>query len=218
MTLPNTPPLQDLIEARALCIFGDSTPSQHITTSSPPENDLLENDQTLARRTFAHPQLKNLMTPGIEGGYTQYFGDAPVPAPPQKITATAHAQPTFIYDASIAYQQTGRKLIIIAGDDYGTGPTSDGAAKGTALLGIQAVVAKSIDDTHRAQLIEMGVLPLNFKNKEDYDRIKGINSWTSTFSITGLTLTTSCGISLPLTHQHPPIEEKTSCSITDPGG
>ena len=146
------------------------------------------------------------MTPGIEGGYTQYFGDAPVSAPDQEIAATEGAQPTFIYDAAIAYKQSGRKLIVIGGEDYGMGSSRDWAAKGTALLGVQAVITKSFERIHRSNLIGMGVLPLNFKNKEDYEKIKDMHSCT--FSITGLTgelkamqeatLTTSCGLSLPV--------------------
>ena len=218
----------DIIDARPLGVFGDSVTTDHIspagaiTETSPAGKYLLEhgvekakfnsfgsrrgNDRIMTRGTFGNVRIKNLMTPGIEGGYTQYFGDAPVPAPDQEIASAENAQATFIYDAAVAYQQTGRKLIIIGGEDYGMGSSRDWAAKGTALLGVQAVITKSFERIHRSNLIGMGVLPLNFKNKEDYDKIKDMHSCT--FSITGLagelkpmqevTLTTSCGLSLPL--------------------
>lgn len=146
------------------------------------------------------------MTPGIEGGYTQYFGDAHVSAPDRAIEAAPDAKPTFIYDAAVAYKQSGRKLIVIAGEDYGMGSSRDWAAKGTALLGVKAVITKSFERIHRSNLIGMGVLPLTFKDKSDYEKIKDMHSCT--FSITGLagelkpgqeaTLTTSCGLSLTL--------------------
>ena len=219
---------KNIIDARPLGIFGDSVTTDHIspagaiTPASPAGKYLLENgvekpkfnsfgsrrgnDRVMTRGTFGNVRIKNLMTPGIEGGYTQYFGDAPVSAPDQEIAATEGAQPTFIYDAAIAYKQSGRKLIVIGGEDYGMGSSRDWAAKGTALLGVQAVITKSFERIHRSNLIGMGVLPLNFKNKEDYDKIKDMHSCT--FSITGLTgelkamqeatLTTSCGLSLPV--------------------
>ncbi|YCM44130.1 aconitate hydratase [Verrucomicrobiaceae bacterium 227] len=219
---------KDIIDARPLGIFGDSVTTDHIspagaiTESSPAGQYLLEhgvekakfnsfgsrrgNDRIMTRGTFGNVRIKNLMTPGVEGGYTQYFGDAPVPAPDQEIVADENAQPTFIYNAAVAYQQTGRKLIIIGGEDYGMGSSRDWAAKGTALLGVQAVITKSFERIHRSNLIGMGVLPLTFKDKADYDKIKSMNSCI--FCITGLagelkpmqeaTLTTSCGLSIPL--------------------
>ncbi len=219
---------QDIIDARPLGIFGDSVTTDHIspagaiTPTSPAGQYLLENgvekpkfnsfgsrrgnDRVMTRGTFGNVRVKNLMTPGIEGGYTQYFGDAPVPAPDQDIAATEGAQPTFIYNAAMAYKQSGRKLIVIGGEDYGMGSSRDWAAKGTALLGVQAVITKSFERIHRSNLIGMGVLPLNFKDAADYDKIKDMHSCT--FSITGLagelkpmqeaTLTTSCGLSLPV--------------------
>ncbi|MEJ6579958.1 MAG: aconitate hydratase [Akkermansiaceae bacterium] len=218
----------DIIDARPLGVFGDSVTTDHIspagaiTGSSPAGKYLHEhgveqakfnsfgsrrgNDRIMTRGTFGNVRIKNLMTPGIEGGYTQYFGDAPVPAPDQEIASAENAQATFIYDAAVAYQQTGRKLIIIGGEDYGMGSSRDWAAKGTALLGVKAVITKSFERIHRSNLIGMGVLPLTFKDKADYDRIKDMHSCT--FSIIGLagvlkpkqevTLTTSCGLSLSL--------------------
>lgn len=219
---------KDIIDARPLGIFGDSVTTDHIspagaiTPTSPAGQYLLEhgvekakfnsfgsrrgNDRIMTRGTFGNVRIKNLMTPGIEGGYTQYFGDAHVAEPDQEIKAAPNAKPTFIYDAAIAYQQSGRKLIVIAGEDYGMGSSRDWAAKGTAILGIKAVITKSYERIHRSNLIGMGVLPLTFKDKSDYDKIKDMHSCT--FSITGLagklragqdaTLTTSCGLEIPL--------------------
>lgn len=219
---------KDIIDARPLGVFGDSVTTDHIspagaiTPTSPAGQYLLEhgvekakfnsfgsrrgNDRIMTRGTFGNVRIKNLMTPGIEGGYTQYFGDAHVAEPDQEIKAAPNAKPTFIYDAAIAYQQSGRKLIVIAGEDYGMGSSRDWAAKGTALLGVKAVITKSYERIHRSNLIGMGVLPLTFKDKSDYDKIKDMHSCT--FSITGLagklragqdaTLTTSCGLEIPL--------------------
>ncbi|MDF1710722.1 MAG: aconitate hydratase AcnA [Akkermansiaceae bacterium] len=218
----------DIIDARPLGIFGDSVTTDHIspagaiTPTSPAGQYLLENgvekakfnsfgsrrgnDRIMTRGTFGNVRIKNLMTPGIEGGYTQYFGDAHVSGPDQEIASAENAKATFIYDAAMAYQQSGRKLIVIAGEDYGMGSSRDWAAKGTALLGVRAVITKSYERIHRSNLIGMGVLPLTFQDKADYDRIKDMHS--RTFSITGLsgelkpmqpaTLTTSCGLSIPL--------------------
>mgnify|MGYP003293884654 CR=1 FL=1 len=123
------------------------------------------------------------MTPGVEGGYTLYFGTQPVSAPDVDIAATS-GTPTFIYDAGMAYRQDGTPTIVIAGEDYGMGSSRDWAAKGTALLGVQAVVSKSFERIHRSNLIGMGVLPLNFADPADYDRVKDLAD--ATFSITGL--------------------------------
>ena len=138
----------------------------------------------MTRGTFANVRIKNLMCPGVEGGYTQYFGEAEVSAPDMPIEALAGAKPTFIYDASMAYQADGTKLIIIGGEDYGMGSSRDWAAKGTRLLGVSAVVTKSFERIHRSNLIGMGVLPLNFINKEDYDKVKELAD--ARFDITGI--------------------------------
>jgi aconitate hydratase len=220
--------ISDLKDLRPLAIAGDSITTDHISPAgaikedSPAGRYLTENgvtkkdfnsfgsrrgnDRIMTRGTFANVRIKNLMTDGIEGGYTQYFGDAPVSEPDQKIAFTEGAKPTFIYDAAMAYRQSGRNLIVMGGEDYGMGSSRDWAAKGTALLGVQAVVTKSFERIHRSNLIGMGVLPLNFKDKADYEKIQGMHSCT--FSITGLagplkagqevTLTTSCGLEIPL--------------------
>ncbi|QJE96797.1 aconitate hydratase [Luteolibacter luteus] len=196
----------DLLNARPLGIFGDSVTTDHISpagsikATSPAGKYLLENgvekaefnsygarrgnDRVMTRGTFANVRIKNLMCPGIEGGYTQYFGEKEVSAPDATIEAVAGAKPTFIYDASMAYQADGTKLIIIGGEDYGMGSSRDWAAKGTRLLGVSAVVTKSFERIHRSNLIGMGVLPLNFINKDDYDKVKGLAD--ARFDITGI--------------------------------
>jgi aconitate hydratase len=115
----------------------------------------------MTRGTFANVRIKNLMVPGIEGGYTLYFGEKEVPAPDKEITA-AFGKPTSIYDACMAYKNDGVPLIVIAGQEYGTGSSRDWAAKGTSLLGVKAVVAQSFERIHRSNLCGMGVLPLQF--------------------------------------------------------
>ncbi len=196
----------DILNARPLGIFGDSVTTDHmspagsIKATSPAGKYLLENgvekaefnsygarrgnDRVMTRGTFANVRIKNLMCPGIEGGYTQYFGSREVSAPDQTVEAVDDAKPTFIYDASMAYQADGTKLIIIGGEDYGMGSSRDWAAKGTRLLGVSAVVTKSFERIHRSNLIGMGVLPLNFIHSDDYDRVKGLTE--ARFDITGI--------------------------------
>jgi aconitate hydratase len=101
------------------------------------------------------------MVPGVEGGYTLYFGQREVPAPDKEMKA-GDGKPTFIYDACMAYKADGVPLIIFAGQEYGTGSSRDWAAKGTSLLGVKAVVAQSFERIHRSNLVGMGVLPLQF--------------------------------------------------------
>ncbi|WP_193212986.1 aconitate hydratase [Luteolibacter marinus] len=197
---------QDITGARPLGIFGDSVTTDHISPAgaikptSPAGKYLLENgvekasfnsygarrgnDRVMTRGTFANVRIKNLMCPGIEGGYTQFYGSSEVTAPDQEIAAAAGARPTFIYDASMAYQKEGTPLVIIGGEDYGMGSSRDWAAKGTRLLGVSAVVTKSFERIHRSNLIGMGVLPLNFVDKADYDKVKDLVD--ATFDLTGI--------------------------------
>jgi aconitate hydratase len=197
---------EDILSARPLGIFGDSVTTDHISPAgsikptSPAGKYLLANgvekaefnsygarrgnDRVMTRGTFANVRIKNLMCPGVEGGYTQYFGAGEVSAPDQEIAGVSSAKPTFIYDASMAYQAEGTKLIVIGGEDYGMGSSRDWAAKGTRLLGVSAVVTKSFERIHRSNLIGMGVLPLNFINKEDYDKVKDLAD--ATFDIIGI--------------------------------
>ncbi len=170
--------------ARPLGIFGDSVTTDHISPAgaikktSPAGKFLLDhgvpvedfnsygsrrgNDRIMTRGTFANVRIKNLMVPGVEGGYTLYFGQSQVPAPDKEISATKNGKPTFIYDACMAYKEDGVPLIIFAGQEYGTGSSRDWAAKGTNLLGVRAVVAQSFERIHRSNLVGMGVLPLQF--------------------------------------------------------
>jgi aconitate hydratase len=169
--------------ARPLGIFGDSVTTDHISPAgaikktSPAGKFLLENgvaaddfnsygsrrgnDRVMTRGTFANVRIKNLMVPGVEGGYTLYFGEKEVRAPDKEIKAK-DGKPTFIYDASMAYKADGIPLIIFAGQEYGTGSSRDWAAKGTRLLGVKVVVAQSFERIHRSNLVGMGVLPLQF--------------------------------------------------------
>jgi aconitate hydratase len=157
--------------ARALGIFGDSVTTDHISPagaikkSSPAGRFLLEagvpfedfnsygsrrgNDRIMTRGTFANVRIKNLMLGGEEGGTTLLQPEG------TKLS---------IYDAAEAYQQRGIPLVVIAGQEYGTGSSRDWAAKGTNLLGVKVVIAQSFERIHRSNLVGMGVLPLQFKD------------------------------------------------------
>ena len=201
---------KDILDTRPLGIFSDSVTTDHIspagaiTPTSPAGQYLIEhgvekakfnsfgsrrgNDRVMTRGSFANVRIKNLMASHggkqVEGGYTQYFGDADVPKPDTDVDAIQGGKPTFIFDACMEYQKEGRSLIVIAGEDYGMGSSRDWAAKGTALLGVEAVVVKSFERIHRSNLIGMGVLPLDFVNKADYDKVASL--FDATFNITGL--------------------------------
>ncbi len=176
--------------ARALGIFGDSVTTDHISPagaikkSSPAGKFLQENgveavdfnsygsrrgnDRIMTRGTFANVRIKNLMLGGEEGGNT----------------LGPDGQKTSIYDASMAYQKQGTPLVIIAGQEYGTGSSRDWAAKGTNLLGVKAVVAQSFERIHRSNLVGMGVLPLQFKDGTTAQTLK--LDGTETYDIVGL--------------------------------
>ena len=167
--------------ARALGIFGDSVTTDHISPAgaikedSPAGRYLKENgvekaqfnsygsrrgnDRIMTRGTFANVRIKNLMVPGTEGGVTKHFN------------GSAEGEVADIFDAAQKYASEGTSLVVLGGDDYGMGSSRDWAAKGTRLLGVSAVVTKSFERIHRSNLIGMGVLPLNFKNPADYDRL-----------------------------------------------
>ena len=197
--------IAEITGARPLGIFGDSVTTDHISPAgsikktSPAGRYLQENgvavedfnsygsrrgnDRVMTRGTFANVRLKNLMVPGIEGGYTVYFGERTVDVPDRKIEVT-QGHPTSIYDASIAYQTDGVPLIIVAGQEYGTGSSRDWAAKGTRLLGVKAVVAQSFERIHRSNLVGMGVLPLQFKEGTTAQSLK--LDGTETYDVLGL--------------------------------
>jgi aconitate hydratase len=182
--------ISEIRGARALGIFGDSVTTDHISPagaikkSSPAGQFLVNshvefadfnsygsrrgNDRIMTRGTFANVRIKNLMLGGEEGGNT--FGP--------------DGQKTSIYDAAVAYQATGTPLIVIAGQEYGTGSSRDWAAKGTSLLGVKVVVAESFERIHRSNLLGMGVLPLQFK---DGASARSLHlDGTETFDIIGL--------------------------------
>ena len=177
--------------ARALAIFGDSVTTDHISPAgsikktSPAGKYLVEhgveaadfnsygsrrgNDRVMTRGTFANVRIKNLMVPGVEGGVTKLQ-----PAGMQMS----------IYDAAIEYAKAKTPLMVIAGQEYGTGSSRDWAAKGTNLLGVKAVVAQSFERIHRSNLVGMGVLPLQFK---DSTTAQSLNlDGTETYDIVGL--------------------------------
>jgi aconitate hydratase A / 2-methylisocitrate dehydratase len=197
--------ISEIKGARALGIFGDSVTTDHISPAgaikktSPAGKFLLENgvaadefnsygsrrgnDRVMTRGTFANVRIKNLMVPGVEGGYTLYFGEREVHLPDKEIKAS-DGKPTFIYDACMAYKADGIPLIIFAGQEYGTGSSRDWAAKGTSLLGVKVVVAQSFERIHRSNLVGMGVLPLQFPDGVTAQTLslKG----TETFDVLGL--------------------------------
>jgi aconitate hydratase len=137
----------------------------------------------MIRGTFANIRLKNMLLNGVEGGFTRNF--------------LANGDQTTIYEASVAYQEAGVPLVILAGKEYGSGSSRDWAAKGTALLGVRAVIAESFERIHRSNLIGMGVLPLQFKDGETAASL-GLDG-TEVFSITGITALNNGGVPKELT-------------------
>jgi len=194
-------PISEIRGARPLAIFGDSVTTDHISPagsikkSSPAGQYLVENgvefvdfnsygsrrgnDRVMTRGTFANVRIKNLMLPGTEGGVTKYFGAKGAPA-----SGPAAGEAMSIYDAAMKYQQQGVPLVVIAGHEYGTGSSRDWAAKGTALLGVRAVVAQSYERIHRSNLVGMGVLPLQFEEGTSAATLKLVGD--ETFDIVGL--------------------------------
>lgn len=174
--------------ARIMALFGDSITTDHISPagsikdSSPAGQYLLAqnvmkpdfnsygarrgNHEVMMRGTFANVRIKNLMIPAlpdgsrVEGGYTLYRD------------AQGNTEKTSIYDAAMKYIAEGRPTVIFAGEEYGTGSSRDWAAKGTQLLGIKAVVARSFERIHRSNLVGMGVLPLQFKDSDTWQSLR----------------------------------------------
>ena len=120
----------------------------------------------MMRGTFANVRIRNQIAPGTEGGYTTHFPSGSVES---------------VYDASMRYQEAGIPLVVLAGEQYGTGSSRDWAAKGTLLLGVKAVIATSFERIHRSNLVGMGVLPLTFPEGENADSL-GLDG-TETFDI-----------------------------------
>ena len=193
-------PVTDITGARVLAILGDSVTTDHISPAGnikadSPAGKYLEangvdrkdfnsygsrrgNHEVMIRGTFANIRLKNLLLDGVEGSFTKNFLN--------------NGEQTTIYDASVAYQAAGVGLIILAGKEYGSGSSRDWAAKGTALLGVRAVIAESFERIHRSNLIGMGVLPLQFTNGANAQSLglKGDES----FAITGVMALNNGGI------------------------
>jgi aconitate hydratase len=185
--------VKDISGARVLAILGDSVTTDHISPAGnikadSPAGKYLEahgvdrkdfnsygsrrgNHEVMIRGTFANIRLKNLLLDGVEGGFTRNFLKA--------------GEQSTIYDASVAYQAAGVPLVILAGKEYGSGSSRDWAAKGTALLGVRAVIAESFERIHRSNLIGMGVLPLQFVNGETAQSL-GLKG-DEVFSIAGVT-------------------------------
>ncbi|MEU1217842.1 aconitate hydratase AcnA [Streptomyces microflavus] len=193
MTMETTP-VEDITGARVLAKLGDSVTTDHISPAgaikadTPAGKYLTEhgierrdfnsygsrrgNHEVMIRGTFANIRLRNQIAPGTEGGYTRDFTQADGPV-------------SFIYDASQNYQAAGTPLAILAGKEYGSGSSRDWAAKGTALLGVKAVIAESYERIHRSNLIGMGVLPLQFPEGQTAETL-GLTG-EETFSFTGVT-------------------------------
>jgi aconitate hydratase len=166
-------PLAEITGARVLALLGDSITTDHISPAgsikadTPAGKYLIAqgvavkdfnsygarrgNHEVMMRGTFANVRLRNQLAPGTEGGWTTYLPGTEVMS---------------IYDASMKYQAAGVPLVILAGKEYGSGSSRDWAAKGTMLLGVQAVIAESFERIHRSNLVNMGVLPLQFIDGE----------------------------------------------------
>jgi aconitate hydratase len=216
-------PVVDISGARVLAILGDSVTTDHISPAGnikadSPAGKYLEahgvarndfnsygsrrgNHEVMIRGTFANIRLKNLLLDGVEGGFTRNFLDG-------------GAQST-IYDASTAYQAAGIPLVILAGKEYGSGSSRDWAAKGTALLGVRAVIAESFERIHRSNLIGMGVLPLQFVEGQSAATLglKGDES----FAIAGITALNAGGVPKEVTVTAGAITFKAKVRIDTPG-
>ncbi|MBA2455619.1 MAG: aconitate hydratase, partial [Nocardioidaceae bacterium] len=186
-------PVTDITGARVLAVLGDSVTTDHISPAgaikqdSPAGRYLSEhaveprsfnsygsrrgNHEVMIRGTFANIRLRNSLAPGTEGGWTRCF-------------AAADAPVTTIYEASQAYAHQGTPLVILAGKEYGSGSSRDWAAKGTALLGVRAVIAESYERIHRSNLIGMGVLPLQYPQGQNAASL-GLTG-EETYDITGV--------------------------------
>ena len=190
VALSPSPPA-DVAGARVLALLGDSVTTDHISPAGaiPPDGPAGRyliangvdprdfnsfgsrrgNHEVMMRGTFANIRLRNRLAPGTEGGWTRHQPDGAQMA---------------IYDAAMRYKDEGTPLIVLAGAEYGSGSSRDWAAKGTMLLGVRAVIAKSFERIHRSNLVFMGVLPLVFKDGDDVERL-GLTGRES-FDLTGI--------------------------------
>ncbi|MDZ7373580.1 MAG: aconitate hydratase AcnA [candidate division KSB1 bacterium] len=189
-SLEASPPT-DIHGARVLALLGDSVTTDHISPagSIPPDGPagrfLIShgvkpadfntfgarrgNHEVMMRGTFANVRLRNLLLPGVEGGWTVFFPTG------EKMS---------IYEAAMRYQEQGTPLVVVAGKEYGSGSSRDWAAKGTQLLGVKAVLAESFERIHRSNLVGMGVLPLQFEAGQNRETL-GLDG-TEVYSILGI--------------------------------
>ena len=189
---PEPDSISDIKGARILGIFGDSVTTDHISPAgaiaaeTPAGQYLIDhgvegrdfntygarrgNDRVMARGTFANKRVKNLMLPGVEGGFTIQYPDE---------------KQTTIYEAAMYYMQNDTPTVIFAGNDYGMGSSRDWAAKGPKLQGVKAVIVESFERIHRSNLIGMGILPLQFQNGETVQSL-GLDG-SELINITGVT-------------------------------
>jgi aconitate hydratase len=193
-TMTRTPtPVTDIVDARVLALVGDSVTTDHISPAgsigltTPAGRYLTDhgvaredfnsygarrgNHEVMMRGTFANVRLRNLLAPGTEGGVTLHLPDG---------------EQTSIYEAAMQYAEEGVPLVVLAGREYGTGSSRDWAAKGTALLGVRAVIAQSLERIHRSNLIGMGVMPLQFYKGDSVESL-GLTG-RERFTIAGLDL------------------------------
>ncbi|CAM5547484.1 aconitate hydratase [Streptomyces spiroverticillatus] len=223
MTMETTP-VEDIAGARVLAKLGDSVTTDHISPAgaikadTPAGKYLTEhgverrdfnsygsrrgNHEVMIRGTFANIRLRNQIAPGTEGGFTRDFTQADGPV-------------SYIYDASQNYQAAGTPLVILAGKEYGSGSSRDWAAKGTALLGVKAVIAESYERIHRSNLIGMGVLPLQYPEGASAESL-GLTG-EETFSITGVTGLNDGGIPDTLKVKAGDVEFDAKLRIDTPG-
>ncbi len=215
-------PVEDITGARTLAVLGDSVTTDHISPAgsikadSPAGRYLQEhgverrdfnsygsrrgNHEVMIRGTFANIRLRNLLVPGTEGGVTK-----------NHLTG----ETTTIYDASRAYIDAGIPLVVLAGKEYGSGSSRDWAAKGTALLGVKAVIAESYERIHRSNLIGMGVLPLQFPQGQNKESL-GLTG-DEEFTITGITALNDGGIPRTVTVRAGDVEFDATVRIDTPG-
>jgi aconitate hydratase len=206
----------DVHGARPLLILGDSVTTDHISPAgsikeeSPAGEYLKENGvavrdfnsygarrgnhEVMMRGTFANIRIRNEMAPGTEGGVSVHYPSG---------------EQGWVYDVAMRYQEEGTPLVIVAGQEYGTGSSRDWAAKGTNLLGVKAVIAESFERIHRTNLVCMGVLPLQFKNGEGRKSLK--LDGTETFDIVGVAdgITPQQDVTVRITRKDGSTEETT---------
>jgi aconitate hydratase len=190
--------VRDLAGLRSLAVLGDSVTTDHISPAgsiavdSPAGQYLISlgvkpgdfnsygarrgNHEVMVRGTLANIRLRNKMIPGVEGGWTRYMPTG---------------EKMFIYDASVKYKSDDVGLVILAGKEYGSGSSRDWAAKGTLLLGVKAVIAESFERIHRSNLVQMGVLPLQFSSGDTHESL-GLTG-EETYTLSGIPAAISSG-------------------------